>query len=254
MERLRIGIPGWSMGDNSFGVGKSYLAHVSAYGDPVILPPMRGILKGIDLIVMPGGSDISSHMYGGVPGFFNSAPDPFKEYFMKQNLDQYIRAKVPIWGTCLGLQQLIVHFGGFLEQDIDLATHGHSGDHRDAIAHAIYLSDEYKPIEKRLLKDQQERKNFKKEEMTKVLWVNSLHHQAAPLKGVPDCFDVIAYSADDYAEAIKHKELPIMAAQFHVEEDYNELGVYLFEQFINLATHDKSNKKSERDNSRTLAD
>lgn len=254
MERLKIGIPGWAIGEESFGAGKAYLAHASLFGDVVILPPMRGILKGIDMILMPGGKDVSSYLYGQTPGFYNSSPDPFKEYFLQQNLDQYVKAGIPIWGTCLGFQQIIVHFGGYMEQNINLSAHGHSGEHRDLAVHPLVISPDYEKIEKVLLKAQNKRKMFKKEEHNNWLWTNSLHHQAVPVKGVPDCFDIIAFTDDGYVEAVKHKELPIMGAQFHVEEDYNELGMYLFEEIVKLAKHDKSGKKPERTNNATIAD
>lgn len=100
--KKRIAVVGWSTGENSFGVTKPYLEYFSQFGEVEILTPKKGITEGLDLVVLPGGMDVSSSKYGQVPGFMNSNPDVFKEYFYEQNLSQYIDAGIPIFGICLG--------------------------------------------------------------------------------------------------------------------------------------------------------
>jgi putative glutamine amidotransferase len=241
-ERLNIGIVGWSTGDNSFGVTKPYLSHIDLFGNPVILPPMEGVMKGIDVVVMPGGRDVSSHLYGKKPGYYNSDSDPFKEWFMTNNLEKYIAEGVPIWGTCLGFQQLVVHFGGWLDQNIDISRHGYSSESRDEQAHKLIINQKFDDIKEALLAKINERR----EKKVKFLSSNSLHHQGVTLKGVPSCFDVIAYTSDGYVEAIVHKELPIAAAQFHVEEDYNPLGMFMFKELTKAANYEGSYSKNKR--------
>lgn len=240
-KRLKIGIVGWDTGPNSFGVTKAYLNHIEEYGDPVILCPSKGLNESIDMIVLPGGKDVTSSWYNQKPGYFNSDADQFKEYFVKQNLQQYIDKGIPVWGTCLGFQLLNVYFGGSMTQNINVASHGHSGDKRYELAHSLVFEEPYVGLEKALLS----KKTIKYEQDEKhVLWVNSLHHQGIRRSQVADCMDVIAYSPDGYAEAFRHKELPIAGAQNHVEEDNTILSRFLFEELVNIAINDKSNKIS----------
>lgn len=102
-HRPIIGLVAWSQGENSFGVGKAYLNHLCKFGDVVLLTPMEGIINGLDLVVLPGGKDTPSFMYNQPPSYFNSDPDQYKEWFVFNNLDQYVKAGVPIFGTCLGI-------------------------------------------------------------------------------------------------------------------------------------------------------
>lgn len=241
-KRLKIGIPAWSVGENSFGAGKAYLDFIKKYGDPVLLCPMEGILEEVGMILLPGGRDAYAGNYGQVPGYYTSEPDPFKEYFVKQNLDQYIKRGVPVWATCLGMQQLAIHFGGHLNQHIK--NHPYS-DPRDEVVHIMEFQGEYVGWEEMLIKRYKLR--FAKND-ERGIWTNSLHHQAVPVEGVPDCFDIVA-KVGKVVEAIIHKELPIAGGQFHTEEDHNALGTYMFETLVEVALNnqnDRNNKDIEK--------
>lgn len=98
-----IGIPAWSLGDNSFGVQKTYLEYFAKFGQVEILTPNEDIREDLDLVVLPGGQDVQSTHYNAVPGFMNSLSDPFKDYFFKNNLPKYIENNTPIFGICLGI-------------------------------------------------------------------------------------------------------------------------------------------------------
>jgi len=103
MGKKLIGIPGWSLGENSFGVQKAYLEYLSNFGQVEILTPNSNIRTDLDLVVLPGGADTMSYNYNQVPSFQNSMADPYKDYFAKVNLPQYINANIPIFGICLGI-------------------------------------------------------------------------------------------------------------------------------------------------------
>ena len=116
-KRKKIGIVGYSTGENSFGVGKSYLNFLNYYGDIQILSPSEDIIEDLDLVVLPGGLDINPLSYNEVPGYFTSDTDVFKQYFMDNNLQKYIFNGTGIFGICLGFQQLCAYFGLKLIQD-----------------------------------------------------------------------------------------------------------------------------------------
>ena len=112
----KIGIVGWKTGENSFGVSVPYINWLSNFGIVHILSPQKGIVEDLDLLVLPGGADIAPQSFGEVPGFHTSNTDVMKQYFFDNNLDKYLANNTPIFGICLGFQQLCVKFGGKLEQ------------------------------------------------------------------------------------------------------------------------------------------
>jgi len=239
----KIGIVGWSTGDNSFGTTKSYLHFLSFFGDVRILTPKNYIDEDLDLVVMPGGKDTLPARYGQAPGYYNSDPDQFKEHFALVNLPMYIEAGIPIFGICLGMQMLCVHFGGELVQNIDLGTHGYSDEKsaegRGQLVNDIIFTPKFTLLEIQLLK----------ENKLKRIKTCSLHHQGVKLGTVPDELQVIAYTKDDIVEFIQHETLPIAGCQSHPEEDFSPLSIHLIEKLI------KRSPNLQNENERhTLAD
>jgi putative glutamine amidotransferase len=217
----KIGIVGWKTGDNSIGVTLAYAKYLSNFGDVIILTPTSTFFD-LDLLVLPGGSDLSSHFYGRLPYFGNSNPDLMKEYFYKTNLPMYIEKKVPIFGICLGMQMLNVAFGGSLTQHILGDEHPYySQNSRDEIVHDLWFTEPFKYMER------DKPKKVKKQEFTNG--VNSIHHQGVCLadagegrftsvnSDVAPELDVVAYYGQ-VVEILAHKTLPIAGVQFHPEE------------------------------------
>lgn len=231
-KKPRIGIVGWSTGDNSFGATRAYLHFITLFGDPVILCPMAGIDEKLDLVIMPGGKDTPTHSYGQIPGYYNSDPDQFKEAFLNINLPQYIEAKIPIFGICLGFQQLAVYFGADLIQHLG-ANHGYSdveNKGRGDLVNELIFTPKFKILEDKLLATTPKSKKIK---------CCSLHHQGVPFAigkesadAFPDTLEPIAYTSDGILEAFKHKDLPIAGVQFHPEEDWNILGRRLIKDLL----------------------
>lgn len=228
-ERPLIGIVGWKTGDNSFGVTIPYLNHLSNFGDIVVLNPMRGIISDLDLVILPGGKDSPSFLYGVPPNYANGDSDQFKEWFAHNNLDQYINAGVPIFGTCLGMQQLIIHFGGSLCQN--LINHAFSNEFRGEPVHELVFTHEYMLLEAKLLA---------RRKKDKVIKTCSLHHQGAYQENIPECFNIIATTKDKVVEVIEHKTLPIAGCQGHTEEDWNPLGNYLIGKLLRSSPNFKN--------------
>ncbi len=229
-QRPLIAIPGWSTGDLSFGVGKAYLNHLGNFGDVIMLTPMNGIIENVDLVVLPGGSDAPSFLYGQPPGYFNTASDQFKEWFVQSNLTEYIEAGVPVWGTCLGFQNLLIKYGGSLCQN--LIGHPYSEEERGELVHELVFTGEYKLLEAKLLA----RRANKKVTSIKTC---SLHHQGAYESNVPDCFNIVAKTKDGVVECIEHKTLPIAGMQSHTEEDWNALGNHLISKLLHQSPNFK---------------
>lgn len=248
MKRVpKIGLPGWKVGENSFGATLAYMNHLSYFGEVRVLTPKKTIDTDLDLIVLPGGKDLSPQLYDQVPGYFNSDADQFKQSFIFWNLKKYIEAGVPVWGTCLGFQELIVFFGGSLIQDIGFSGHESSDpDKRWQPVNELTFTPQYLPLEIELTKGRKPKE--------KTIKVNSLHHQGVIMPderkgrkgGTPDCFDVVAYcetNGTGIVEAIRHKTLPIAAGQFHTEEDWNPLGMYLIEELLSKSPNLKNESK-----------
>lgn len=189
-----IGIPAYEY-DGMFGLDTTYMAYLATFGAVHLLTPDDGVL-GIDLLVLPGGADVSPGRYSEKPGYILGKANPYFEHFDKVMLPEYIKRGVPIFGICRGLQTLNVHFGGSLHQHI-LNHPTSAADDRPEVAHGVY---------------EMNHKNKSKP----VFEVNSLHHQAINKLGI-DIIPVLE-SEDNIIEAIRHSSLPISAVQWHPEE------------------------------------
>lgn len=232
----KIGIPAWSLGDNSFGVQKTYLEYFSKFGKVEILTPDKDIRADLDLVILPGGADTMSDNYNEVPGFTNSMADPYKDYFAKVNLPKYIEQGTPVLGICLGFQHLANHFGLPLIQNIDLAQHGYSKDGDDLLNKC-----EINPIYKDLLSEI----GVNVKSSLSEIKVNSFHHQAVSLDKVMNSKDLLWLLKDktkivDYAtstnyiicEAFMHKTLPIFGVQYHPEKASNDFFTSMLIKYI----------------------
>ena len=102
MSQKKIGIVGWNVGDNTFGVGKNYLTWISKFGAPIILTPHNREIENLDLLILPGGADINPWTYGEIPHFNTGTPNVMLEYFDATMLPQYIESGIPIFATCRG--------------------------------------------------------------------------------------------------------------------------------------------------------
>lgn len=205
MKKKRILIPGWSLGENAWGVTKPYLNYFSQFGQVDILTPREEIVEGADLLVLPGGADINPNSYGQVPGFYTGNTDVYKQYFFEKNLPQYIDAGVPVFGICLGMQQLNVFFGGSLIQD---GNFGYSNT-RSTLDEDVVLIDR------------------------RVIKVNTLHHQAVMEETLsPEMIPQGISKNYGNIEIIKHKSLSIYGVQYHPEEINDKFSNDIIKQLL----------------------
>jgi putative glutamine amidotransferase len=219
---ITIGIPGWKYFDASaFGAGVNHLDFIENFGNAKIIMPWEDLVD-VDMLYLPGGLDTAALNYGQTPNYNNSNQDLFKEHFFKTKLPLYIEANIPIFGVCLGAQMLAVQFGATLTQD--LKFHEQSSA-RWGEAHSIWPMN--------MSAEKPEKKGYK---------VNSHHHQAVCMNNLTHHIEplYVATNNDDYftndgdiVEAFKIIDKPIYGVQWHPEELYDAVAIYLFNQCLN---------------------
>ena len=202
MAKKTIGIPGWKLGDNSFGATITYLGFISKFGNPkILLPTDNGVC--CDVLLLPGGPDVSPFSFGEAPGYHTGNACVHRQGFFERELKHYIDANIPIFGICLGFQMLNVFFGGGLTQD--LPAHKQS-------------EGRYKPGHS-VTSFPNNICNIKKGK--DMYPVNSHHHQGVTMKDISPDFNPIAYAENEensenpIVEAFVHKSLNIAGVQWH---------------------------------------
>lgn len=205
-----IGIPGWNVGETTFGVSHSYLQFICKFGKPVIILPQDEISPPeVDMILCPGGADILPTSYGAVPNFKTNKPNTMLEHFDGKILPQYIENGTPVFAICRGMQSLWARYGGQIEQDN--GWHEQSSKFPQEQVHELCFTDAFKEFNKLIDK------------------VTSRHHQCADASVfIPDELEVIAYASAgksqfwrQVVEIFRHKTLPITGVQFHPEDHDN---------------------------------
>ena len=212
----KIGIVGWKTGENSFGVSVPYIDWLSNFGIVHILSPQKGIVEDLDLLVLPGGADIAPQSFGEVPGFHTSNTDVMKQYFFDNNLDQYLENNTPIFGICLGFQQLCVKFGGKLEQHYPF-NYSSKGRH-DKVDTLDFEQQMYDIVLKSSIPVKYE--------------VNSLHHQGC--FSLPNPFNVLAREKSYGNIEIARFAENVYGVQYHPEEINDGISEVIIKQLLNL--------------------
>jgi gamma-glutamyl-gamma-aminobutyrate hydrolase PuuD len=206
--------------NNGYGQNAAYVEFFRQYGDVIIIDSQCEQVIPVDLLILPGGRDVNPERYGQKPLLGTQSPDLEYEWFFKHMFDKYVERtennKTAIYGICAGFQNLIVEFGGYLNQS---APQKQSTDFRgelvDFLEFNIPIINKYQKLKESYNKN----KNlidFKK--------TNSIHHQAAYEEDITSDFEIIATNTNyKNVEFIIHNELPIAAEQSHPEERLNPL-------------------------------
>lgn len=219
---LKIGLPFWKIGDNSFGATLNYITFAERYGEIVPLMPDSEIRKDLDLLIIPGGADVDTSRYNQRPDYYTQKPDIYKEHFDRNHLPKYIELGTPIFGVCRGLQTVAVELGAELIQNMWHETNNMQ-DPKDsgyALVHKIKVKDLGKigetPVNEYL--------------QGQLLGVNSRHHQVVDPDTLEDTLlSVIAWheKKEYHIEALAHLTLPIVLVQFH-PEDINDMDTVMW--------------------------
>lgn len=160
----------------------------------------------IDGVILSGGNNINPRLYNNDDGL----DDVYDERDSTETLivEYAIDAKLPILGICRGFHFLNIFFGGSLENHIE----GHV--------------------------NQKHRLNSTNKEFNSQI-VNSYHNQGILEEGLGKSLDPLARSGDNFIEAFEHKQLDILAIQWHPERNPTSFDSNLVKNFFNkvIKTH-----------------
>lgn len=202
---------------------ESYINAVEKCGGIAIAKYAPEFSEEYDGLILCGGNDIDPKYYNeDINGSVNI--DNVRDKAEMELFKKFYEMKKPILGICRGCQLINVALGGSLHQDISNANLHRSSLADDYLIHIVNAVDG----------------NFLSKIYGTKFYVNSFHHQA--VKELGQGLEVIATSDDGLTvEAIKHKELPLFALQWHPERmcfdkkrDDTVDGSKIFELFINL--------------------
>jgi putative glutamine amidotransferase len=211
-----------------------YLESVKrAGGEPVELHYDRDtpaeVVRRSDGIMLTGGGDVAPTLYGEAPHSTFQASEPGRDEYEIALVKEAIKAELPIFAICRGMQLLNVALGGTLVQDIPSMVNGalnHSvPEPRYHIAHEVWVAAGSQLFQ--LMKEKLDGESCQ---------VNSRHHQA--VKQVAPGWDVSGTAPDGVIEAIEQPgKVFRLAVQWH-PENFFRTGEFrpLFEGFIEAAT------------------
>lgn len=107
-----------------------------------------------------------------------------------------LRKNIPVLGVCRGFQVLNIIFDGKIEKNIARGRANHAGTR-----HEVSLSES----------------PFRKYSKSKILKVNSYHHQGVVVSGVAKSLRIFAQTTDGVVEGFYHPTKPIVGIQWHPE-------------------------------------
>ena len=210
----------------------SYVTAVEqAGGSPVLIPSVGSnltnidrILDGIDGLLLPGGSDLDSDLYGQEAHQENDQPLRLRDDLEIALARRAIDRRMPVYGVCRGMQVINVALGGTLQQ--------HLGDRLDMTPHrdkvGTYTAHDVIPVAGTRLID-----IIGADEFT----IRSHHHQAVAVLGeglIPS-----AWAPDGVIEAIERPGAGfVLGVQWHPEQDLPAGGLELFRAFMQAAMVD----------------
>lgn len=180
-----------------------------------------GKLQSFDLLVLPGGGDITPAFFGQKNKGSRNI-DTELDILQIQALDLFVRQQKPVLGICKGMQLINIFFGGSIKQHLPTACR-----------HEYINGDQYHLTQ--TLPGSALRKLYGDRFV-----VNSAHHQGIDLPG--KLLKVTQTCDDGVIEGIEHLSLPILGVQWHPErltenEKPNEAvsGAPLFQEFLSRA-------------------
>ncbi len=133
---------------------------------------------------------------------------PEEAGILKEVIKEYA-GKLPIFGVCLGLQAIVEVFGGKIH-NMNEVFHGVATDMKVTQKEAVIFQD-----------------------IPEVFPAARYHSWIASKDQLPASIEVTAVDENDEVMAIRHKEYPISAVQFHPESILTEVGETLVKNFIN---------------------
>jgi putative glutamine amidotransferase len=158
-------------------------------------------LSGAHGVLLMGGTDVNPELYRAVAAPETQSPDDERDAFELEMLDAALRADMPIFAICRGVQVLNVYAGGTLVQHLASPRHNRAED--TDFAHEVEI----------------ERGTLLSSIAGVSRWrVNSYHHQAAGEVGTK--LRVCGRDPEDGTiEALEHTERAfVLGVQWHPED------------------------------------
>ncbi|WP_348729489.1 gamma-glutamyl-gamma-aminobutyrate hydrolase family protein [uncultured Mycolicibacterium sp.] len=176
-----------------------------AGGDPFLLPPGGEVAERLRYAhgaVVPGGADLDPATYGQPRDDRTEDTDPVQDAYDIAFVQALLGAGLPFLAICRGMQVLNVAQGGTLHQHLTETTVAHRrGMHRVTLesgcATALAMGGE----------------DFA---------VSSYHHQALDRLGTD--LRVVGRADDGCIEVVEHRYAPVLAVQWHPEDDADTAG------------------------------
>lgn len=194
-------------------------AVIAAGGIPVFLPldlPPADALSKLDAVLLTGGDDIAPDRYGADADPHTHSPEPTRDDYELELCRLAVELARPTLGICRGIQLINVASGGTLHQHVPehafVDEPGSAEQHEVTIAAESRLAEIYGTSRA----------------------VNSLHHQSVDQLG--DNLRVTATSPDGGIEGLEHRELPIVAVQWHPEMLPTAASDPIFRWLVDIAT------------------
>lgn len=179
----------------------------------------NSLLSLADVLILPGGSDISPSILGAANQGSRQIDEPL-DLVQLAYFQYFLRHKKPIIGICKGLQLINVALGGSLIQNMSpdrLLLH-QALDGKDNQHSCNYEFNPDIPLNSYIFHNQAPN------------YINSAHHQCVQ-KLAPDLY-AFQHASDGTIEGFIHNKLPILGLQWHPERKKcfsgNYLKIYLY--------------------------
>jgi anthranilate synthase component 2 len=121
----------------------------------------------------------------------------------------------PVLGICLGLQAMVVHFGGVL-RNLETPLHGQAGKLEEMAKGNIWSA------------------------IPMPINIGHYHSWVADENNLPATLEVLAWDEKKRIMAVQHAVFPWCALQFHPESILSEKGILWFDHWLNHCVRPKS--------------